>query len=1704
MGGSLRHSFLLSDDKELFIATYNKRQEKKYGTKANLISLEVLKQVNSFLLTYENKRFNKRLMEKHKKDFAFRSEEEIKKDVNDAKSRHGIRKKKNMERELARREKDKRVRNRKHQKSNWLEMRDTDMDAYYDRRNKQKKDKSRDKNPPNKKKIAHHERQHEKRRVRRLNKEKALAYNKRNYDPIVTESLDIPSVTSMFKLIGSNDELFTFIKEQSLGLLEQVRGLITTQQFNAIEEWITATGIFLYRTLTSSNYSEFAMSMYEYVRKVLPDFFKYIVAKLKALWPIIKAHSAPFLEKCSVYLEDGMSSAEVMLGVFKEIILSELFSSLRNILLSIVSMKWLGKDYALKLRSILGETKSGSTMYTLIIELMKVSVNLYTYGKAFLSGKSVLEIMRSTDPIMQFKHDSRKILEYEGLTYRGLPVQGKMEFGEYRRTLTELISVGNTLVETCKPLSANRKLVETSVTALTRALVVANNMAKAKSRTTPIGIVLYGAPGIGKSKLIKEFPKIYSKVVDRSYSDYQIFSICKTSEYMEGYDPVEHPYLHISELGNEHSNIAKMNGSPMLEKLNSIVDSLPMQADMAFEDKGKIYIDPDMVIVDTNNPTMHIDETMYCPPAMYRRFIWIHASVKPEFRAQGSLSLDSQKSLEYNANNEGDDILDRYVFTIYTYKVGDQMKQCKRSKETMESIDQLRHYISIKVTHRLEAEERVQRMVDTDEVKTESMDVENVTSVAVQFVQHARYLASGCTEYAYRLTSEMAIFSILWLIGVWKFSESEKSSKMFTVTRRRLFVTMVAGLFVMLAVKWTWLPYVLMLLGLPLIFVDTDYLITWLIAKGTKHFVSTTESRKKLAVERIWFLSGLGSFPNPFIASPGMKILAFSFPLLLIASIYYFKKKFEVTTQATSDFRDKDINNEILNKMEDKMDCTRGYVRVKTAEHAAWNVVQNCAKGAFKGEPKDMHFIRRNVRDCVISTKALNRQTRLLGVKGDYALLNTHALGDCLSGCVRISLGMSCKQGDTRDISFEPQDLVQWNDDLTLVRLRGMKFKDITMHFVDGVPGATLLGAIGNNTNIWVTKLAQEIQMGDRKLGKILIRNPWTYQIKHADGMCGEPVMGKVNSRDSAILGIHSGGSINTDNAFATPVTRGGLEKAIAKLNEQQREGLMAISNDGYVLESLDMPLPKSPFRYEELPHIYYKGKIPGPVIINHKSRLTRSCIAKKLNVFFMKHFRQLPDTTYGKPMMKPTTVQGEYLSPWNLGLRKMNKPLKSLDSQIMIKVVDLLVKRITKGIKRQALAPLTMESAINGVENDPFTRRINASTSGGYGFPGIKDKHIPLLYPEDVKREANSVCKERVTAVLRQLARNEMPNFIFNTQLKDEPRPLDKCISGKTRIFYMSPLDYLIVARMLLSPFYTLMVEHSDLFCTAVGINMHTGAPQFVEKLRKFSPLIMEGDYGGYDVSMPFDISLAAATVVERVLRAKGYNDSAMTLVRSLLSDNLFPNVNMNQDLFERPGMQPSGKYATAEDNSLKGLIMLMYAWYASPKTKDKDFFQHVLPVTYGDDVVVAIKESVSKHFNNVVYQDFVKEVYNMEFTNADKGAKMEPFLNVHSMSFLKRNFVYSEITKGWVARLALSSLYKALYWYLPSDAVSPVEQLTSTCASFLWEAYFWCNTETEFNNIREDLITLLVDSLEMTTSTQIRRVLPNFGDVHERIVGE
>ena len=185
---------------------------------------------------------------------------------------------------------------------------------------------------------------------------------------------------------------------------------------------------------------------------------------------------------------------------------------------------------------------------------------------------------------------------------------------------------------------------------------------------------------------------------------------------------------------------------------------------------------------------------------------------------------------------------------------------------------------------------------------------------------------------------------------------------------------------------------------------------------------------------------------------------------------------------------------------------------------------------------------------------------------------------------------------------------------------------------------------------------------------------------------------------------------------------------------------------------------------------------------------------------------------------------------------------------------------------------------------------------------------------------------------------------IINSGKLKDEPRPIIKCRNGKTRMFFVSPIESIIFARMYLAPFYTLMVERGHVFGTAIGINAHQDFDTLARDLLNFSPYYMEGDYEGYDTKTPFDIKVIAIYIVREFLVFAGYDEYALKMVTSFLYDNLFVLIEVLNDIFRLLGLQPSGKFGTAEDNSLVGLIMLVYS-YMSITGRD-DFFKNVFVI--------------------------------------------------------------------------------------------------------------------------------------------------------------
>ena len=143
--------------------------------------------------------------------------------------------------------------------------------------------------------------------------------------------------------------------------------------------------------------------------------------------------------------------------------------------------------------------------------------------------------------------------------------------------------------------------------------------------------------------------------------------------------------------------------------------------------------------------------------------------------------------------------------------------------------------------------------------------------------------------------------------------------------------------------------------------------------------------------------------------------------------------------------------------------------------------------------------------------------------------------------------------------------------------------------------------------------------------------------------------------------------------------------------------------------ESLCLPGLKSPFRFEHLPYINYLGSTGKPVFMNNRSNIVKSSIYSSLDAIFDTiDFK--PDEHFVAPNLKPRLVEGEYISPWNLSLKKVNQTSPPLDMRIVDRIVKEYSERIISMIKAKhgddySLAPLDIQTAVNGHEHDAYLR---------------------------------------------------------------------------------------------------------------------------------------------------------------------------------------------------------------------------------------------------------------------------------------------------------------------------------------------------------------------------------------------------------------
>lgn len=1470
------------------------------------------------------------------------------------------------------------------------------------------------------------------------------------------------------------------------------------------------------------------------------------------------------IRKFSAYIPSFQTlrrSTDFVTTSARSVISSDAANTIRSFILSAASLHFFKKDHAHKIYGYLGKIDKSLGTLDLIEMMFSALSKLFEYGELLMKGIHISDIFTSKDPISTCTKEINELLTYSERLYSGLPVPGKMWRNTFITKGYNLLQVADELLRKMNldvprlfELKKKRDLLYNTV-------VDRENSMRTENRPMPFGIVLHGDPEIGKSLLLTYFAKLLVKAKDPDikYHDGLIYHRAMNSEFWEELDPLSHIIYHFSEVGNLAAKIAQAKGDPVATELISVMDKLPYPVNQAkLENKGKVFVRPEMVIVDTNNWKMNLDMIVNNPAAFYRRFVYIKPTVLPQFRRDGGTGLDTNKSLAADTP-----LLDRYTFEVMTMipKSNTSYTPCIQHIPNIYELTEKLLYLmkahiaaqecvdkamltgmepdSYLFRHIPQGGEAVREIVDEKEFSILEDDFKDRLEVANGILTQDEHISrlrmridnTVVPQYNVKVFRDKCAvkynsykflrynhsrLDCLKLIAKDTFEDWLPDKCWFTVKhyaknflRNIEYTFFYIFLFFILnflrsnfGLEFHY-KYPILLCAQFLViyaFCREDYF--WcLCCQAYAIFVYIQEASSYGSINTTYrrylrrkFSSGVLNLGTK------TKDLAYSFvndyKVQIVGAIigaiatYKLIGRFVDEDKSVTEEKSDAIENEKVHTLEELINAGGRRKRTLKMDDMNWNSqthVDVPTNGNFRSDFHEFdYFASANLRHVGFDKGNSMVTTFGLGIVKNFMFVNKHSFVCSHDQCIYISpdefFDHDIAREKYRKIPFSKKDYIDFGNDLILMRLNGHSFgKNLLNHIPKSLDKDSYEAFI----------IPDKVKAIVNKTSKVELRSTsssvtgcfdytWT---QHKPGSCGIPLYIKT-AKTVALGGIHFGTGDN-GISHATILYYGDVYNAIERLKDTE---LIQVNTEHF--EHPLVPIKrKSPFNYVFYPGIELYGTLDEKVRIKRTSKLTHVPFYKEMTEVFE---REIPGiyTEYGRPVMTPYYTP-RVVSPQHNALRKLDKQKGCLDRDIILRCVDYFTNHIVKNLEKKgvvSLQPIAMQDAINGVEGDAFTRRMNLSTSAGFGLPGKKRDYC---YRDENGIDVPTMeLINKALDIIRLYEEEKTSNSIYTVQLKDEPRTLEKIRDGKTRLFYIQPMDLLIVHRMFLSPFYTLMVEYSDVFGTAVGINMYKHSHALRQNLFEFSPNIFEGDYGNYDQCMPYMISLGSASVVRNVLVHFGYNDKAMKIVEGILADNMKLRVALDNDILGLYGMQPSGKYATAEDNSLKNVMLLLYFWFSHPVLKNYDFFENVRPVSYGDDILASVKPKVSQYFNIQTYKLFCEEIYKLDFTTPDKKDTQDPFTTIDRCTFLKRSFFYNTKLKRYVAVLDKSSLLRTLTWFIPSASVGDFEQISSAVRSVLYELSVFLS-EKKYNIFRDCLISLFgkyfpYDTIELITYDQ------------------
>lgn len=526
-----------------------------------------------------------------------------------------------------------------------------------------------------------------------------------------------------------------------------------------------------------------------------------------------------------------------------------------------------------------------------------------------------------------------------------------------------------------------------------------------------------------------------------------------------------------------------------------------------------------------------------------------------------------------------------------------------------------------------------------------------------------------------------------------------------------------------------------------------------------------------------------------------------------------------------------------------------------------------------------------------------------------------------------------------------------------------------------------------------------------KELQPIYTRNLYEYNIPTVPGYCGQLLSITSSVMQKKIFGMHVAGSVK------------GINWSHVVTIEDIRMFLDSVKPVAQMAQNFsDRPIAVKTIPGEFVPVC---DIIDGPYE-NVKTTIIPSSMHGKLTE---------PTTIPAKlqPFIDPC---GQLKDPLCQGVQKAGKSTPTCDGDLL-KIAEDDLYRTFAETKREPLRVLTIEEAIAGVPGDDMRNPISATTSTGYGWTKRgkgktyyigKDGFDPSApgYPELVAR---------VTELIGKLERGEQVDMLSLDCLKDERRPKEKVLAGKTRVFTVLPMELNVVIRMYFMEAIVLIRSGRIRNGTGVGLNVWSEEWDYMYKLLSevSTKNTGDGDFGNLDGTLMSKILWSVFRVLDRLY------DDEHTAVREALWAQLVYCIRHYRGLaYQCTHSLPSGIFGTSDFGSMYLLLAFRYIWMRiAPKHLKtmRAFGEHVRIVTYGDDNIWSVSDVAAQFWNmSVLTKEF--ELLGMVYTDAAKTGDCVDFKNISEIQFLKRFFVWSPHLNRMTCPAELTGRLETLNW--------------------------------------------------------------------------